>query len=253
MKKKVELLIIIATYNERDNIASLIDLIFTLNSNIDLNILAVDDNSPDKTYDIVIDLKNNKYQDKLFLLKRSGKLGLGTAYVAGFDWALYHNTENRSYQYIMHMDADFSHNPQYVKDFLTAVQDNDLVIGSRYINGGGVINWGIIRQIISKCGGIYARIILGLPVKDLTGGFKCFRASVLEKINIYELKSNGYSFQVETTYRTFLHKFKIKEIPIIFEDRRVGKSKMSYRIFLEALYMIIKLKLNSLSCKDKLR
>jgi dolichol-phosphate mannosyltransferase len=141
------------------------------------------------------------------------------------------------------MDADFSHNPKYIPQFLQEIKTNDLVIGSRYIKGGGVVNWGLVRKFISRGGSLYSRFILGINIRDLTGGFKCFRRKVLDSINVNDLKSNGYSFQVETTYKTFLNKFRIKEIPIIFEDRRVGQSKMSSKIFLEALLMIIKLKL----------
>lgn len=230
-------LIIIATYNERDNIAPLLDEIFKYAP--DVRVLVIDDNSPDKTYEIVEDLAQHKFKGKLFLLKRSGKLGLGTAYVAGFNWAL-----ERAYEVIMHMDADFSHHPKYLPQFFEEIKTNDLVIGSRYVQGGGVVNWGFIRKCISIGGSFYSRMILGLPIRDLTGGFKCFRRKVLKTIEINDLKSTGYSFQVETTYKTFLHGFKIKEMPIIFEDRRVGQSKMSSGIFLEALLMIIKLKLN---------
>ena len=182
----------------------------------------------------------NNYKGQLFLLKRAGKLGLGTAYVAGFNWAL-----ARDYAVIMQMDADFSHNPKYLPEFLEAIKTNDLVIGSRYVHGGGVVNWGIGRQIISKGGSLYSRMILGLKVRDLTGGFKCWRRKVLETIDVNGFKSNGYSFQVETTYKTFLHGFKIKEVPIVFEDRRVGQSKMSGNIFVEAFLMVIKLKLTT--------
>jgi dolichol-phosphate mannosyltransferase len=229
-------LVIVATYNECDNIVELIKQIYQFAADVD--ILVIDDNSPDKTYALVEDLIKTTYPKQLFLMKRAGKLGLGTAYVAGFNWGL-----ERDYQIFLHMDADFSHNPQYLPQFFEQIKTNDLVIGSRYIKGGGVRNWGLLRKIISRGGGIYARLILGLKVKDLTGGFKCFRRKVLETIGINELKSNGYSFQVETTYKAFLNHFTIKEIPIIFEDRRVGQSKMSGGIFIEALLMIIKLRL----------
>lgn len=228
-------LVIVATYNECDNIVPLVNGIF--NAVVDANILVIDDSSPDKTYELVENLIQNKYQGKLFLMKRAGKLGLGTAYVAGFNWAL-----ERNYDAILHMDADFSHNPRYLPTFFEQIKTNDLVIGSRYVAGGGVLNWGLLRKLISRGGGIYSRFILGIDINDLTGGFKCFRRNVLEAIGINGLKSNGYSFQVETTYKTFLNGFKIKEIPIIFEDRRVGQSKMSSGIFIEALFMIIKLK-----------
>jgi dolichol-phosphate mannosyltransferase len=230
-------LIIIATYNERDNITQLLVEIFKYVPNV--NVLVVDDSSPDKTYEVVSQLSQTIYKDKLFLLKRSGKLGLGTAYVAGFNWAI-----EGKYDVIMEMDADFSHNPKYLPLFFEEIKNNDLVIGSRYIVGGGVVNWGLLRKIISRGGSLYSRIILNLPIYDLTGGFKCYRREVLETINVNELKSNGYSFQIEGTYKTYLNKFKIKEIPIIFEDRRVGESKMSGNIFIEALIMVLKLRLH---------
>lgn len=228
-------LIIIGTYNECENIENLLNQIFK--EAPEVNVLVVDDNSPDKTYEIVEKLQANAYTNKLFLLKRPGKMGLGSAYVAGFNYAL----EN-GYDVIMHMDADFSHNPKYIPDFLREIQTNDLVLGSRYVRGGGVVNWGLGRKIMSYGGSLYARTILGLKIRDLTGGFKCFKREVLESIGINQLKSNGYSFQVETTYKTFLKGFKIKEISIIFEDRRVGKSKMSSTIFVEALLMVVKLR-----------
>lgn len=229
-------LIIVATYNERENIEPLLREIFTVVP--DANVLVIDDNSPDKTYEIVDHLSHNDFKEQLFLMKREGKLGLGTAYVAGFNWGL-----SRGYEVIMHMDADFSHNPKYIPQMLEEIKTNDLVLGSRYIKGGGVVNWGLSRKIISQGGSLYSRIILGLKTRDLTGGFKCFRRRVLEAIDINNLQSTGYAFQVETTYKTFLHGFKIKEIPIIFEDRRVGQSKMSGNIFIEALLMVVKLRL----------
>lgn len=229
-------LIIIATYNEKENITALIPKVFAAAPDVD--ILVIDDSSPDKTYEVVEQFANNEYKGRLYLMKRSGKLGLGTAYIAGFKWAL-----SRDYQAIMHMDADFSHNPKYIPEFLNQIKHYDLVIGSRYVKGGGVVNWGLLRKIISRGGSFYSRTILGLPIRDLTGGFKCFRREVLEKIGVDNIKSSGYSFQVETTYRTFLNKFSIKEIPIIFEDRVIGQSKMSSGIFVEALLMIIKLRL----------
>ncbi|MFN8771208.1 MAG: polyprenol monophosphomannose synthase [Neisseriaceae bacterium] len=228
-------LILVATYNERENIILLLEGIFKVVP--DTDVLVIDDSSPDKTYELVENLSRDRYQNKLFLIKRPGKLGLGTAYVAGFNWAL-----SRDYDVIMHMDADFSHNPKYIPKFFEEIKNNDLVIGSRYIKGGGVVNWGLTRKLVSRGGGLYSRLILGINIHDLTGGFKCFKRKVLETIDINNLKSNGYSFQVETTYKAFLNKFKIKETPIIFEDRRVGQSKMSFMIFLEALWMIVKLK-----------
>ncbi len=231
----MRVLIMVATYNERENIEDLINDIYSFAPEV--NILVIDDNSPDKTYEIVENLKEKNYKDKLFLIKRKGKLGLGTAYVDGFNWAL-----NNKYDVIMQMDADFSHNPKYIPQFLEAIKTNDLVLGSRYVAGGGVVNWGFIRRVISQGGSLYARTILGIKIRDLTGGFKCWRSKVLESIDINSLKSNGYSFQIETTYKTIRKGFKVKEIPIIFEDRRVGQSKMSSKIFIEALIMVLKLK-----------
>ena len=230
-------LIIIPTYNERDNIKNLLTEIY---KNLpETHILIVDDNSPDKTYDLVEELIDSTYGDKLHLYKRAGKLGLGTAYLEGFAWAL-----KRDYAYIFEMDADFSHNPIYLPDFIEAIKDNDLVIGSRYVKGGGVKNWGIIRKFISRGGSLYSKTILGLPLNDITGGFKCFRRETLETIPLDRIRSNGYSFQVELNYITFIKGLRIKEIPIIFEDRIIGNSKMSKKIFLEAIKMVWKMRFN---------
>lgn len=229
-------LIIIPTYNERENIVMLLPQIYKVNS--ELHVLVVDDNSPDKTYEVIEDLINSTYQGKLFLIRRAGKLGLGTAYIEGFKWAL-----ARDYDYIFEMDADFSHNPIYLKDFLQKIKTSDLVLGSRYVKGGGVKNWDLLRRIISRGGSLYSKTILGLPFNDLTGGYKCFSRKVLENINLDDIKANGYSFQIEMTYRAFLKGFKISETPIIFEDRTVGNSKMSKKIFLEAVFMVIRLRL----------
>jgi len=230
-------LIVIPTYNERDNVAELLKIIYSEVK--DIHILIVDDNSPDGTGVLVKKLIAEKYPDQLFLLQRAGKLGLGTAYIAGFKWALAHK-----YNYIFEMDADFSHNPKYLKDFIIAAANCDLVLGSRYILGGGVTNWNLMRRIISRGGSLYSRIILGLPFMDLTGGFKCFRREVLETINLDDVRSNGYSFQIELTYRAFLKNFRIKEVPIVFEERVAGKSKMSRKIFIEAILMVWKLRMD---------
>ena len=231
-------LIIIPTYNERDNIEDLLALIVLTDPAA--HILIVDDNSPDRTFEIVEGLMQSLYPGRLFLLKRAGKLGLGTAYIAGFKWAL-----ARDYDYIFEMDADFSHDPKYLPDFLSAIQTHDVVLGSRYVPGGGVKNWGVIRKIISQGGSLYARTILGLSLRDLTGGFKCFRREVLQAIDLDGIKSNGYSFQIEMTYRAKCKGFRIVETPIIFEDRTAGKSKMSRKIFLEAVLMVWKLRMDS--------
>ena len=231
-------LIIIPTYNESDNIEKLLDLISRTDPAA--HVLIVDDNSPDRTYEIVERLMQTSYPGRLFLLKRAGKLGLGTAYIAGFKWAL-----ARDYDYIFEMDADFSHDPKYLPAFLTAIEKHDLVLGSRYVPGGGVKNWGLLRKIISRGGSLYARMILGLSLRDLTGGFKCFRRQVLESIDLDAVKSNGYSFQIEMTYRARCKGFRICETPIVFEDRTAGKSKMSRKIFLEAVLMVWKLRMDS--------
>ena len=231
-------LIIIPTYNESDNIEKLLDLISRTDPAA--HVLIVDDNSPDRTYEIVERLMQTSYPGRLFLLKRAGKLGLGTAYIAGFKWAL-----ARDYDYIFEMDADFSHDPKYLPAFLTAIEKHDLVLGSRYVPGGGVKNWGLLRKFISRGGSLYARTILGLSLRDLTGGFKCFRREVLEAIDLDSIKSNGYSFQIEMTYRACCKGFRIFETPIVFEDRTAGKSKMSRKIFLEAVLMVWKLRLDS--------
>ena len=231
-------LIIIPTYNESENVEKLLDLISRTDPAA--HVLIVDDNSPDRTYEIVERLMQTSYPGRLFLLKRAGKLGLGTAYLAGFKWAL-----ARDYDYIFEMDADFSHDPKYLPDFLAAIQTPDLVLGSRYVPGGGVKNWGLLRKFISRGGSLYARTILGLSLRDLTGGFKCFRREVLEAIDLDSIKSNGYSFQIEMTYRACCKGFRIFETPIVFEDRTAGKSKMSRKIFLEAVLMVWKLRLDS--------
>ncbi len=231
-------LIIIPTYNESDNIEKLLDLISRTDPAA--HVLIVDDNSPDRTYEIVERLMHTSYPGRLFLLKRAGKLGLGTAYIAGFKWAL-----ARDYDYIFEMDADFSHDPKYLPAFLAAIEKNDLVLGSRYVPGGGVKNWGLLRKFISRGGSLYARTILGLSLRDLTGGFKCFRRQVLEAIDLDSVKSNGYSFQIEMTYRARCKGFRICETPIVFEDRTAGKSKMSRKIFLEAVLMVWKLRMDS--------
>ena len=231
-------LIIIPTYNESENVEKLLDLISRTDPAA--HVLIVDDNSPDRTYEIVERLMQTSYPGRLFLLKRAGKLGLGTAYLAGFKWAL-----ARDYEYIFEMDADFSHDPKYLPDFLAAIQTHDLVLGSRYVPGGGVKNWGLLRKFISRGGSLYARTILGLSLRDLTGGFKCFRREVLEAIDLDSIKSNGYSFQIEMTYRACCKGFRIFETPIVFEDRTAGKSKMSRKIFLEAVLIVWKLRLDS--------
>ena len=233
-------LIIIPTYNEKENLGPLLEAIYEIRP--DIHVLVVDDNSPDGTGQLVAEwAEARQYEGRLFLLRRAGKLGLGTAYIAGFRWAL-----ARSYRRILEMDADFSHNPRYLPDLLAAAEEADLVLGSRYVPGGGVKNWGFWRRFLSRGGSLYARVLLGLPYQDLTGGFKCFRREVLETLDLGAVRSNGYSFQIELTYRAHCKGFKIKEVPIVFEDREVGKSKMSKHIFLEAVLMVWKLRMEGL-------
>ena len=233
-------LIIIPTYNEKENLGPLLEAIYEIRP--DIHVLVVDDNSPDGTGQLVAEwAEAPQYEGRLFLLRRAGKLGLGTAYIAGFRWAL-----ASSYRRILEMDADFSHNPRYLPDLLAAAEEADLVLGSRYVPGGGVKNWGFWRRFLSRGGSLYARVLLGLPYQDLTGGFKCFRREVLETLDLGAVRSNGYSFQIELTYRAHCKGFKIKEVPIVFEDREVGKSKMSKHIFLEAVLMVWKLRMEGL-------
>jgi len=231
-------LVIIPTYNEMENIEDIITAVFC--DEIEhLHILIVDDNSPDGTGEYV--RKRAEAEPRLHLLSRSGKLGLGTAYCAGFKYAL----EN-GYDYIFEMDADFSHDPKEIINFLSAIQDNDLVIGSRYIRGVNVINWPMQRLLLSYFANIYTRIITGMKIFDSTGGFKCFRREVLESIDLTKIKSNGYAFQIEMNFKAYKKGFRIKEIPIVFVDRQMGKSKMSKKIVREAVFMVWKLRLRSM-------
>ncbi len=235
MDKKV--LIIIPTYNEIENIKKMIDY---LRDNYPFgDILIVDDNSPDGTGEYVEKL--TEYDNNIKLIKRAGKLGLGTAYVEGFKFAI-----QNKYDYIFEMDADFSHDPAEIKNFLKAIENADLVLGSRYITGVNVINWPMKRLLLSYFANFYTRIITGMPVKDATGGFKCFRREVLEAIDLSKIKSNGYSFQIEMTFKAWVKGFRIVEIPIIFVDRVQGVSKMSKKIVHEAIFMVWKLRLQKI-------
>ncbi|HEY6952387.1 MAG TPA: polyprenol monophosphomannose synthase [Bacteroidota bacterium] len=230
-------LVVIPTYNEAENIPKLIPAI--LDQDPILEVLVVDDNSPDGTASLVRTLQ--KDNSRIHLLERPAKLGLGTAYVAGFRYALRDN-----FDYIIEMDADFSHDPKALKILLKSISDHDLVIGSRYISGVNVVNWPLRRLILSYSANIYTRMITGMPVKDATGGFKCYRRKVLESIDLDSLKSNGYAFQIETNFLAWRKGFRICEVPIIFVDRLVGVSKMSKHIIYEAAWMVWKLKLKSL-------
>ena len=232
-----KILIIIPTYNEIENIEILIKEIYAIDSAID--ILVVDDNSPDGTGKQVKKLKD--HYNNLFLIERERKLGLGTAYVAGFKFAL-----KNGYSIIFEMDADFSHDPKEIPNFLDALKDSDLVIGSRYIKGVNVVNWPLSRLLLSYFANKYTRFVTGLPLCDSTGGYKCFRRQVLEALNLEEIRSGGYSFQIEMNFKAWKKGFQLKEIPIIFIDRAVGKSKMSKQIIREAVWMVWKLKFKSL-------
>lgn len=226
-------LVIIPTYNEADNVRHIIEEV--LKQDKKLEILIVDDNSPDGTAALIEEIK--KTNKRLHLLKRAGKLGLGSAYVEGFKFAL-----NRDYDCIFEMDADFSHDPEMIPLMLQEMQNQDLVIGSRYIKGINVVNWPLKRLILSYFAAKYVRCITGMPINDPTGGFKCFRREVLGAIDLDNILSDGYSFQVEMNYRTWLKKFRILEMPIVFTDRRSGQSKMSKKIVREAIYMVWKLR-----------
>ena len=230
-------LVIIPTYNELDNVRKLIPDI--LERHPDFNVLIVDDGSPDGTGSYVKDLSLK--DERVKLLEREKKLGLGTAYVAGFRYMLYNG-----YDLALQMDADYSHDPGELKNFINAAQNYDLIIGSRYITGVNVVNWPLRRLLLSYFANIYSRIITGIPVKDCTGGFKCFRRAVLESINLDKIKSNGYSFQIEMNYKAWKNGFRIGEIPIIFVDRIMGHSKMSKSIVYEAVFMVWKLRIRSI-------
>ena len=220
-------IVIIPTYNEKDNIKIIIDKIFKYNENV--SILFVDDNSPDGT-----SIEIEKYNDKrINIIKREKKLGLGSAYIKGFQWAI-----TNGFDYVVQMDADLSHNPADIISIISYTDNYDLVIGSRYVNGISIVNWPLSRLILSYCANLYARIITGVPIKDITGGFKAISVNFLKKINLNNIKSEGYSFQIEINFLAWMNNCKIKEVPIIFTDRTRGESKMSKIVILEAIYMV---------------
>jgi len=235
-----ECLIIIPTYKEKENIAKIIRKVFSLS--LDADILVIDDNSPDNTADEVRMLIP-EFPDRLHLVTRTGKLGLGTAYVYGFKWAMH-----RNYQYIFEMDADFSHNPDDLVrlHYACSRQGYDLAIGSRYIDGVNVVNWPIGRILMSYFASTYVRIITGMSIRDTTAGFKCYKRSVLEAINLDHIRFTGYAFQIEMKFKAWKLGFKIKEVSIIFTDRAEGVSKMSKGIFKEAVFGVIQLKWDSI-------
>lgn len=222
-------LIVIPTYNEKENIQTIVPAVLAQNLGVD--ILVVDDNSPDGTGSIVREMQQSIPQ--LHLLSRPGKQGLGKAYIAGFRWGMDHG-----YEIITEMDADFSHRPEDLGLLLSKLKDHDFAVGSRYVPGGATVNWGLVRKIISRGGGIYARLILGFPLNDWTGGFNAWKKEVLQAIDLSSVESNGYSFQIELKYKALKKGFKGAESPIIFEDRRVGQSKMSLKIVIEAFYRV---------------
>ncbi len=224
-------LIIIPTYNERDNLGPLLKEIFSYAPETD--ILIIDDNSPDGTGELADEIHQQNAQ--VNVLHRPGKQGLGTAYIAGFKYAIDHG-----YDSAFEMDADFSHDPRYLPDFLKAIENADVVIGSRYIPGGDTPNWSLLRRFISGGGNIFARYMLGIPVHDCTAGYRCYRREVLESIDLDAIQSQGYAFQIELAYRVMRHGFKIVETPIVFMDRRVGKSKMSRKIVIEGFTYVLK-------------
>jgi dolichol-phosphate mannosyltransferase len=250
----LKFLIVIPTYNEIQNLKGLLESVFqVVDSKAHLygvsqvNVLIVDDNSPDGTGKLADELAKESFtrdkgsqEPRLFVLHRNQKNGLGKAYVAGFAWAL-----DRGYDALLEMDADFSHNPTYLPEFWRLLKDNDVVMGSRYVNGGGVRNWGLVRQAISRGGSVYARAILGMPVNDMTGGFNAWRRQVLEAVDISTLRSEGYAFQIELKWRAWKKGFRLAEFPILFEDRTAGKSKMSKRIIVEAMMRVASMKLSS--------
>lgn len=232
-------LVLIPTYNEKENVERMIRKVFSLSSPFE--ILIIDDNSPDGTATIVERLVP-EFRDRLHILKRAGKEGLGKAYLAGFDWAL-----QRDYQYIFEMDCDFSHNPEDLERLYVACveQNAGLAIGSRYISGINVINWPLGRVLMSYLASVYVRTITRMKIMDTTAGFKCYHRKVLETIDFDRIRLKGYGFQIEMKFKTWLHGFKIVEVPIIFTDRKEGSSKMSGGIFNEALWGVLKMKVRS--------
>ena len=239
-----ENIVIIPTYNEKENIEAIIRTVFSLKSLF--HILIVDDGSPDGTADIIKSLQT-EFPDKLHLIQRQGKQGLGTAYIAGFKWSL-----NNDYSYIYEMDADFSHNPNDLeKLYETCKNGADLAIGSRYKVGVNVVNWPMSRILLSYCASKYVRFITRMKINDTTAGFVCYNRKVLEKINLDKIKMIGYAFQIEMKFKAWLYGFKIEEVNIIFTDRQKGTSKMSGGIIGEAIFGVFKMKMYSIFCREK--
>lgn len=235
-------LVLLPTYNERDNIERIIPQILEVDSRIE--VLVVDDSSPDGTGEIADRLSSAEPRVKV--LHREVKEGLGRAYIAGFKYGI-----QQEYDFIFEMDADFSHQPKYLADHLSNIQGCDISLGSRYIKGGGVENWPRSRWFISYYANVYSRVVTGLPVRDATGGFKCFRRQVLEALDLDSIRSNGYSFQIEVSFQAWLRNFRIREIPIVFVEREAGDSKFSRRIIWEAVFMVLRLGFKSLPFRIK--
>lgn len=236
----MEKIVIIPTYNEKENITNILHAIFTMQE--DFHVLVIDDGSPDGTAQIVKDLQE-KFSGQLFLEERKGKLGLGTAYIHGFKWAI-----SRNYQFIFEMDADFSHNPRDLSRLYHACKHEgaDLAVGSRYVKGGGVVNWPANRILLSKGGGLYTRLITWMPVMDPTAGFICYKKEVLETMNLDAIQFVGYAFQIEMKFAAWKLGFRIKEVPIIFQDRTYGTSKMNKGIIKEGVIGVLRLRWNSM-------
>ncbi|NMP21043.1 glycosyltransferase [Sulfobacillus harzensis] len=232
----MQALVILPTYNEIGNLAPMVDAILAQGDMFD--VLVIDDGSPDGT-GILADHLKKTHPGRVEVIHRQGKLGLATAYLTGFRFGM-----QRGYDFLFEMDADFSHNPAYLPQFIETMRSTgaDLVLGSRYVAGGGATKWPWYRRLISRGGSLYASKMLGIPVRDLTGGFKCFRAQVLESMNLESIQASGYGFQIELTYRAVQAGFKVVEMPIIFEERREGQSKMSPAIFMEAFWMVAKMR-----------
>lgn len=235
-------LVLIPTYNERENVSAMVDKVFSLP--VEFDILVIDDGSPDGTADIVRE-RQKDYPDRLHLLCREGKLGLGTAYLAGFRWGL-----ERDYDYIIEMDCDFSHNPDDLPRLVAAAEEGaDVVVGSRYVQGVNVVNWPMSRLLMSYCASIYVRTVTGMPVHDATAGFVCYSRRVLETMDLDRVEMKGYGFQIEMKYSAWKLGFKIREVSIIFIDRVLGQSKMSSSIFGEAFFGVMKLRLRKIKSR----
>lgn len=230
-------LVLLPTYNEKDNVERITAKILEVDPRIE--VLVVDDNSPDGTGEIADRIAES--EPRVRVMHRAGKQGLGKAYIAGFKYGIEHK-----YDYIFEMDADFSHQPKYLADHLENIKTCDLSLGSRYIPGGGVENWPKLRWAISYYANVYSRVVTGLPVKDATGGFKCFRREVLESLKLDDIRSNGYSFQIEVSFRVWLKNYRIREIPIVFVEREAGHSKFSKKIIYEAVFMVLYLGVKSI-------